>query len=1563
MPKGLQVQTTGSGIAGGGQVHKFLDDGSVVLGSGSLAAGVDNKSVTFFDSANSGGQVNIHGHLTASVAVSASFFEGDGSRLTNISATSIKADDIAQGDAAVTLSTSAGAINITPAAGSAIVLDGTISVDAGVVTGATSVTSTAFVGDLTGDVTGNADTATVATTVTISDNENTNEDNAIVFTSGGDVDGGNIGLESDGDLTYNPSTGRLNATQLGGTLQTAAQTNVTSLGTLSALNVDDVNIDGKVMTMTGATGDTAVFTVGTNGDLSIVTTDTAAAAANIQITADGTVDIDSAGVLTLDSGAGINLEPAAGSAILLDGTISIDAGVVTGATSITSTAFVGDLTGDVTGTADTATVATTVTISDNESTNEDNKIIFGAGAAGSGNLGLEADGDLTYNPSTGRLNATQLGGTLQTAAQTNVTSLGTLSALTVDNVVLDGATIGHTADTDLMTLANGILTVAGEVSMTTLDLGGTNVTADANEINVLDGATSANNTASKAVLMDGSGNVTLAGDLTVTGNTITNQVEVVSTSTGVLFEGGVDDGHEATLISSVASSDKTYTLPNLTGHIPLLAGAATAADVTYAEFALLDGGSSIGTTAVSDGHGIVMNHGGTMAHTTVETLAAYLDDEITAMPNLVTTAATTVGTLDSGAISSGFGNIDNGSSTLNTGAATVDSLSVSNGGITNAGSIAGATSIDGSGDLTMGTITMTGFTVDADGDTALKSLLVDDNSTIGLDSDTDLLTLKSNLLEVAGNLSASINVSASGFYGDGSNLTGVGGAVAAVSNTADYHFAILDSNSAQSAASFFVENANVLKYNPNNDELMLSGTITAHTGAYDTLSFDYLSGAAGKNIEISSEQDVVFVIDANGGGTQNYSFKTGTSSVAELDEDGNFQMSGALSASIGVSSSGHLIVDGTSQFNSAIDVKGTITGDTSLTLDSTTITTAEIGVLDGVTAGTGAASKAVTLDASSDFSGARNVTITGELDAASLDISGNADIDGTLEADAITVNGATLQVVVEDHVGAMLDGTETGIAVSYDSTDNNLDFVIDAAQTTITSILATDLKIGEDDQTKIDFETADTINFYAGNEKQLILTDGALTPGANNIVDLGTDALEFKDAYFDGTVEADAYTVAGTALSTYIQGITVDNATTAAVATTVTISDNESTNEDNAIVFTSGGDVDGGNIGLESDGDLTYNPSTGRLNATQLGGTLQTAAQGNVTSLGTLTGLTVNGDATLTGDSANAVWDKSANALEFADNAKVTFGTGDDASIYWDGSALKVGTESTATPINIGHSTSLVTIGDDLTVTGDLIVQGDTVTMNVATMSVEDKNIHLGVGAANATAIRGAGLDFEMASDVDAGFIRVGASDASIFELKAPNAAGVLTLDLNASKTMTVAGDLNIEADSAINQDLSTDSTTAQLATLTIATSLVPDASAGADLGSTSAEWNDLYLADDSVIKFGNAQDAQLAHDNSNQLLAFSSTNSDYGLKMPTVSGNSNDGTDFLQKIVTGTSEAAIGTAASAYNGVMFYLSAVHSGSASVGTAGYSAQQTFRQAGKFYFIENGVVYPSPFISE
>ena len=74
--------------------------------------------------------------------------------------------------------------------------------------------------------------------------------------------------------------------------------------------------------------------------------------------------------------------------------------------------------------------STHISVADNESTNENNLIPFIEDASATGNVGLESDGDLHYNPSTGKLTATQLAGTLQTAAQTNITSVGTLTALT-----------------------------------------------------------------------------------------------------------------------------------------------------------------------------------------------------------------------------------------------------------------------------------------------------------------------------------------------------------------------------------------------------------------------------------------------------------------------------------------------------------------------------------------------------------------------------------------------------------------------------------------------------------------------------------------------------------------------------------------------------------------------------------------------------------------------------------------------------------------------------------------------------------------------------------------------------------------------------------------------------------------------------------------------------------------------------------------------------------------------------------------------------------------------------
>ena len=59
----------------------------------------------------------------------------------------------------------------------------------------------------------------------------------------------------------------------------------------------------------------------------------------------------------------------------------------------------------------------------------------------------------------------------------------------------------------MITLADGLSTVAGEISVTTLDIGGTNITADAGELNRLDVTTLGTSQSSKVVTVDSNGDL------------------------------------------------------------------------------------------------------------------------------------------------------------------------------------------------------------------------------------------------------------------------------------------------------------------------------------------------------------------------------------------------------------------------------------------------------------------------------------------------------------------------------------------------------------------------------------------------------------------------------------------------------------------------------------------------------------------------------------------------------------------------------------------------------------------------------------------------------------------------------------------------------------------------------------------------------------------------------------------------------------------------------------------------------------------------------------------------
>ena len=151
--------------------------------------------------------------------------------------------------------------------------------------------------------------------------------------------------------------------------------------------------------------------------------------------------------------------------------------------ALTATSFVGDITGDVTGNADTATVATTITLAD-ESTDTACNVVFATAATG--NLAPKTGTNLTFNSARGVLTATGFAGPITGAVTGNVTgnvsgnqSGGTVSAtsaaiadLTSGRIVLAG-TSGELEDSGNLTFDGSTMTVTGAASVTTnLTIGG-----------------------------------------------------------------------------------------------------------------------------------------------------------------------------------------------------------------------------------------------------------------------------------------------------------------------------------------------------------------------------------------------------------------------------------------------------------------------------------------------------------------------------------------------------------------------------------------------------------------------------------------------------------------------------------------------------------------------------------------------------------------------------------------------------------------------------------------------------------------------------------------------------------------------------------------------------------------------------------------------------------------------------------------------------------------------------------------------------------------------------------
>ena len=145
------------------------------------------------------------------------------------------------------------------------------------------------------------------------------------------------------------------------------------------------------------------------------------------------------------------------------------------------------------------------------------------------------------------------------------------------------------------------------------------------------------------------------------------------------------------------------------------------------------------------------------------------------------------------------------------------------------------------------------------------------------------------------------------------------------------------------------------------------------------------------------------------------------------------------------------------------------------------------------------------------------------------------------------------------------------------------------AETPVKEILETDIKIGEDDQTKIDFADANTINFHANNAKEMVLVENSLSPGTSDGTALGTTSLMWSDLFLasGSVINLNNGNVTITHSS---NTLTVAAATVAFTASTaVTVSNDLKLSSDSAVL----------GFGADNDTTLTHTDGTGlTLNST-----------------------------------------------------------------------------------------------------------------------------------------------------------------------------------------------------------------------------------------------------------------------------------------------------------------------------------------------------------------------------
>jgi len=400
-------------------------------------------------------------------------------------------------------------------------------------------------------------------------------------------------------------------------------------------------------------------------------------------------------------------------------------------------------------------------------------------------------------------------------------------------------------------------------------------------------------------------------------------------------------------------------------------------------------------------------------------------------------------------------------------------------------------------------------------------------------------------------------------------------------------------------------------------------------------------------------------------------------------------------------------------------------------LDGVTSTAAELNILDGVTAttaelnysdtgsavGTVVASKVVTVDANKDVASFRNITLTGELDAGSLDISGDADIDGTLETDALSINGTAVTATAAEL--NILDGVtstaaELNILDGVTSTTAELN-ILDGVTSTAAELNILDGKafLDEDDMSSnsaTGIASQQSIKAYVDAQITAEDLDFQADSGGALSIDLDSETLTFTG---------------GTGIDTSGSG----NAVTFAIDSTVaTLTGSQTLTNKSLTAPTLTGTAVVASLDISGDIDVD---GTTNLDVVDIDGAVDFAST--------------------TAHAGNAT---------FADNAKAIFGADSDLQIYHDGShsrlvdsgtgnfiiqagefrvntsddgeAMIKGNENGDVELYFNGAEKLATTSTGIDVTGSVTYSGDLISSTAGT-----SNFRAGVNAGNSIASGG----------------------------------------------------------------------------------------------------------------------------------------------------------------------------------------------------------------------------------